>query len=438
MFFQECRNRPATRKCRIPEHRLYIQIYFSLVATIVIVSVMAPLTWHLFGQDHIESRIANGMTTVVNKVFSEESSVEEIERTINQLAESFGANLTLYGPDNTVIASTLAILPPVESPGFYRWSGVGESGPGIAFALAGGRSLVAGHAKHPGGTRLFVGILCLLTVAGILALAAYPIARRLTRRLERLQSGVEELGGGNLATRVPVEGSDEIAELARSFNESVERIEKLMMAQKNVLTTTSHEFRTPLTRMRVALELYSENPRQELKDELLQDIEELDNMVEEILTASRLDATTTIVNSEEVDLLALIAEEGSRCGAEITGESVVINGDQSLLRRLVRNLLENANRYGGGEIKASTVIDNGNALIRICDKGIGVSEEDRERIFEPFYRPAGHTEGAKGGVGFGLALVKRIAELHDGSVRCVPGVGGGACFEVRLAMNLSG
>jgi signal transduction histidine kinase len=114
------------------------------------------------------------------------------------------------------------------------------------------------------------------------------------------------------------------------------------------------------------------------------------------------------------------------------GRSCVVKGDERLLRRALRNLLENARRYGAGEIEA--VVDRnarGDIEVRVCDRGPGVPESFRERIFEPFFRLPGHAE-REGGVGLGLSLVKQIVQRHGGSVRCEGREGGGSCFVITL------
>jgi signal transduction histidine kinase len=275
-------------------------------------------------------------------------------------------------------------------------------------------------------------VLGLLAVA--IAMGAYPLVRRITRRLERLQTRVEALGAGDLTARVEVEGHDEVAYLARSFNRAADRIERLVNAQRTMLAGASHELRSPLARMRMAIELLSDADRPELRARLSQDIAELDGLIGELLLASRLDALEQLERTEDVDLLALLAEEGARTGAEVSGEAVCIQGDARMLRRLMRNLLENAQRYAAGSpIEASVVsLPPTGACLRVADRGPGVPEQERERIFEPFYRPTGLREGSDGGVGLGLALVRQIAHHHGGEVRCVPRASGGTCFEVEL------
>jgi signal transduction histidine kinase len=224
-----------------------------------------------------------------------------------------------------------------------------------------------------------------------------------------------------------------VATLAASFNRSAERIEALVGAHKGLLANASHELRSPLARIRMAVEMLAAGPKPELRAELERDIAELDALVDEILLASRLDSVAALDAREDVDLLALAAEECAREDAALEGEAASVKGDPRLLRRMIRNLLENARRYGGG-----TPIDvavgrhvGGAVSLRVCDRGPGVPEAEREQIFEPFHRLAGASERA-GGVGLGLALVRQIARKHGGDVKCSPRDGGGSCFEVVL------
>lgn len=289
------------------------------------------------------------------------------------------------------------------------------------------------------------------------ALGAYPVMRRLTLRLEALQRGVERWGAGDLSARIPATGHDEVAFLAGRFNHAAERIETLMESHKSLLANASHELRSPLARIRMGLELMEgEAPdgdpaaltrSDRRKGEILRSINELDQLIDEILLASRLDARQADAEPfETLDLTGLAAEECSRVNAELhaelattgiarTGHSLTVQGSARLLRRLIRNLLENARRYGNGEINVELAqIHAGNrqlAVIKVHDRGPGVPAEQRERIFEPFYRLPGASERA-GGVGLGLALVKSISQRHGGSVRCEARPGGGASFIVEL------
>jgi signal transduction histidine kinase len=295
----------------------------------------------------------------------------------------------------------------------------------------------------PRGAAL-VALLLLLFAA--VAAGAYPVVRRLTRRLESLKGGVERFGAGALGQRVDAAGRDEVAALATSFNQAAERIEALVRSHQSLLANASHELRSPLARLKMAVSLLEDSPdgapRERLKSEIRTNIAELDALVEEVLLASRLDAQAVNPVSEPVDLIPIAAVEAAQVGAELQAAlpTLTVKGDERLLRRALRNLLENARRYGdGGEVTLSAERMSAippRAELRVCDRGPGVPEALRERIFEPFFRLPGHAE-REGGVGLGLALVKQIAERHGGRVRCEardPTAGGGSCFVLSLPL----
>ena len=304
-------------------------------------------------------------------------------------------------------------LPPINGPGPLDRIGLG--GPGLLDEATGVLLLLAA---------LFTAI----------TLGAYPVVRRLTRRLEILQRGVEVFGSGRLSHRVDARGEDEVAAVARSFNQAAQRIEDLVRSNRSLLANASHELRSPLARLKMAVSMFDHaDPAQheELRREIDRDIRELDELVEEVLLASRLDARSDM-QPELVDLLGLLVEEAARVGVDVGGEEVQVLGEERLLRRALRNLLENARRYGGDEVSADVgTLPDGRIEISIRDRGPGVPAEFRERIFEPFYRLPGHAERA-GGVGLGLSLVRQIAERHGGRVRCEGREGGGTCFVITL------
>lgn len=304
---------------------------------------------------------------------------------------------------------------------------VQQAWPGVPRGLTSGWGLI-----------VFLMVLFLAVAAG-----AWPVVRRLTRRLEALKQGVEAFGAGALHQRVAEDGRDEVAAVGASFNRAAGRIEALLRSHQTLLANASHELRSPLARLKMATAMMEDAAppqRALLRREVETNIAELDALVEEVLLASRLDATAQLDVRAPVSLLALAAEEAARVGALAQGDDVSVPGDDRLLRRALRNLLENARRYGGGsdgsrsegdiEVRVQRLASGG-AEVRVCDRGAGVPEAYRERIFEAFFRLPGHAERA-GGVGLGLSLVRQIAERHGGRVRCEPREGGGSCFVLEL------
>jgi len=311
-------------------------------------------------------------------------------------------------------------------------TGLGPGRPGDTFPLP----LPGRPPDWPAGLGLVaLSLLLFLAVAG----GAYPVVRGLTRRLETLKQGVEAFGAGALDHRMVVEGKDEVAAVAASFNQAATRIEALIKSHQSLLANASHELRSPLARLKMAVTMLDDAPPAmlaSLKREIDTNIGELDALVEEVLLSSRLDAGAVGELDEPVDLAGMVAEEAARVGAELTagpeGSALQVRGSERLLRRAARNLLENARRYGGEEVSVQLGCRAGGGVeLKVCDRGPGVPESERERIFEAFYRMPGHAE-REGGVGLGLSLVRQIAERHQGGVHCEPREGGGSCFVLSL------
>lgn len=283
-------------------------------------------------------------------------------------------------------------------------------------------------------------------VAVAVALGVYPMARRLTQRLEQLQKGVEQWGHGDLSARITVQGRDEVADLAEHFNQAAARIEELVQSHEALLTSNrsllanaSHELRSPLARIRMSLELMGSDMDAPAAKEITRSIGELNQLIDEILLASRLDAHEADMGTvESLDLTGLVAEECARGAASLEctagSPTIVVHGIAKLLRRAVRNLLENAGRHGRGQVQVHLLQSPPWVIIRVCDRGPGVPENLRERIFEPFFRLPGASE-TDGGVGLGLALVRSIAQRHHGHVHCEAQPGGGACFVLKLPLQ---
>ena len=167
------------------------------------------------------------------------------------------------------------------------------------------------------------------------------------------------------------------------------------------------------------------------RGEIVRSLGEIDALVEEILLASRLDHLRELGETEPLDLLALAAEEAALHGLTAGGQSVWVEGDRRLLTRLVRNLLVNALRHGAPPIEIEVARAGDRARLSVSDHGPGVPQDERTRVFEAFYRPAGRAESA-GGWGLGLALVRQIAERHGGTVSCETAQDEGARFVVDL------
>ncbi|MES2243881.1 MAG: ATP-binding protein [Pseudomonadota bacterium] len=391
---------------------LYVRIWLAVVATVVVLAFLVGAAWQLS---------TDPPQLPIREVLVHNAAGDVIGRAQTRPDRKLGDGLEFDVLTNDGQALNLQLPRPKRPPG-SSWN----------------------RPPYGFGFGWMLGL-----VALAVALGAYPIIRRLTQRLEGLQRGVERWGSGDLSARMAVQGSDEVAFLAERFNHAAERIETLMESQKallashkSLLANASHELRSPLARIRMGLELMGGGAGSTQRAEISRSINELDQLIDEILLASRLDTRQADAEPfEVVDLTGLAAEECARVQAELgtatQTESLTLQGSARLLRRLIRNLLENARRYSTGEVSLELGQTGAGAqrraVIRVNDHGPGVPPDQRERIFEPFYRLPGASE-REGGVGLGLALVKSITERHGGSVRCEDRPGGGASFVVELPM----
>jgi signal transduction histidine kinase len=411
--------------------RLYVRFYIALLASLVLFGLAAAVLVH-FANGPVEQVGVTVGRLLQNVLPPASAPAPEQQLALQKLAAGLKADVTLFAQDGTVIA---AIGRPLPIPNarhshllnFKHWQG----GTVSSVRLADGRLLVAGVAIGFGGSRLDFHLLLILAAVSI-GLAAFPIVRQLSGRLERLQRGVDSLGAGDLAARVAVEGDDEVARLAESFNRAAGRIEQLVRAHQSLLANASHELRTPLARIRLALEMLKASADAKTKAGLEQDIAELDQLVDEILLASRLSSVQSEVR-EEIDLLALAAEESARYDdVQLEGQPLKIHGDPRLLRRLLRNLLENAKRHGAPPTQVRLESEGGMAVLKVWDNGPGPALAEFEQVFTPFYRRSGSQNS--GGTGLGLSLVRQIARRHGGDARCAVMDGGHSGFIVSLAV----
>jgi signal transduction histidine kinase len=430
-------------------HRLWLRIWLATIGAIVVVAVLAVVAWRMFfDPTQLGSSTVTLATSLASELPAAEAPTATAQAALERARTRSDADFALFDATGRVVARAGRPVPPPrldeDDSHWVGWHGRNEGGefgersrlPAYALKIADGRWLVVRRSMRsfhrPVGPWPSFLLLALAIAAG-----TYPIVRRLTRRLERLQQSVERLGGGDLKARVAVEGRDEVARLAISFNEAAARIEQLVQAHRGLLANASHELRSPLARVRMGIELMQSGNRPEIAQEIARDIAELDALIDEILLMSRLDALAPDAEAlrrrfETFDLTAIVADESARADAQFKGESVAVAGDARLLRRLVRNLLDNARRYGGEQpIEVALAREPGAAVLSVSDRGPGVAEAERERIFEPFYRAQGASE-ASGGVGLGLALVRSIVQQHGGTVVCLPREGGGSVFRVTL------
>ena len=426
-------------------HRFYLQLYAALLGSAFVCLVVTGIAFRVErdATGRASERIQEAARVLPERM--PDVHAPDAQKRLAAVAHEFGVDIIAGDGDGPLIGVPTArsfAIPRHPTPG------LGRDRVGPVFMIALGDEdwaalrprLVYRHLRtHP-----FFTTLAILAIA--MAVGAYPVARRVTRRLEALANGVERWGAGTLHARVPVDGDDEIARLGATFNRAAERLDTLMAQQKQMVATASHELRSPLARIRMGLELVSEEPdperRQARVRQLHGDVVELDGLIEELLLHARADARTAAPAPQAVELKTVIDEEAARTGAAVQeGPPIVVEGDAVMLRHMVRNVLENAQRHGAREpavppaVRATIAVDGNQARLTIDDEGPGIPEEDRERVFAPFYRRPGGA-GAPSGHGLGLALVRQVARYHGGDAVCHANpAGAGARFEITLPLT---
>ena len=377
-----------------------------------------------------------------------------------------GINVVFYDVNGNELSGR---VPP---PGATELVAKANQADDVEFNFAGPNTLVAKPIVTPKGNKYFyvaniprppfqnslqplaLRLLIVLLIGGIFC---YALAKYLTTPLQKLRLATNELAEGKLGARVTTKLAnrrDEIGQLGRDFNGMAERLEAMVLAQQRLLGDISHELRSPLARLGVALGLARQRSGGEIKgqlDRIERESDNLNEMISQLLTLTRLESGTDGRKKSEVDLAALVREvaEDADFEARSTNRSVQvtkvdkcsITGVEELLRSAVENVLRNAVRYTaeGTAVEVSLRKQNGStanfAVISVRDRGRGVPEEALQRIFRPFYR----TEDARdrqsgGGTGLGLAITERAVRLHGGSVKATNAPDGGLAIELKLRM----
>ena len=268
--------------------------------------------------------------------------------------------------------------------------------------------------------RLLVIMFVLLTA--ILA-AAFFALRHILRPVKLLNTGVEQVGRGNLKHRVPLKNADEFRDLAAAFNDMTARIEDMLQTKDQLLLDISHELRTPITRMKVALEFL---PESRARKNLQADIVEMEKMVGGILETARLRHKYAELKKQPADLVALLKQTAAAFEKQPPGivtvdlpQEVILQVDPHQIKTVFENLLSNAFKYCEPEsdpVKISLERRATDVIVRVEDHGIGIPQEELAHIFEPFYRVDKSRSKDTGGYGLGLSLCKTIMEAHEGKI----------------------
>ncbi len=302
--------------------------------------------------------------------------------------------------------------------------------------------LTTGHWRIlPAWTRFPVAVL----ITGLVSLG---LAALLTRRLRRLRQAAQALAAGDLNARVGYHGRDEVAALSRDFDQMADRLRDLLNGQQRLLRDVSHELRSPLARLRIALELAERNEaREKALVRIGKEADELERLIADVLSLSRLESGQGQLERRELSLDDLVRQIATDADFEArakgravwleASEPITIFGDAVLMRSAIENVVRNAVRHTveGSEISLALRRDNDRSLIEVRDHGPGVPEEELAKLFRPFARVGEARDRKSGGYGLGLAISRRAVEAHGGAIQAQNAGGGG--LRVRIWLPLA-
>lgn len=290
-------------------------------------------------------------------------------------------------------------------------------------------SLSVGFPLRRVGAQPFTAILVSSVIGLILALlAATWLARRSVIPLARLEQAAAQVGRGEVTELLPETGPRELATLAHRFNEMAQQVRELLVGRTTLLAGVSHDLRTPLARMRLALALLEEKPTPKLIARLEKDIGEMDRLIGQVLDLAR---GMEREAAAEIDLLALLTDMAAgapdgRVQVRVTPQPCHFQAPSSALRRVIGNLLDNALRYGGDQL-VELVGEQSDKMVRIgvLDRGPGIPPEQMSAVFQPFHRVETSRSPTTGGAGLGLAIVRQLADTHGWQIEIRPRSDGG-------------
>ena len=449
--------------------RLFARIYLHFLGMLVVVAVAASLVFAFTARSAFVQESAWRTSRHVGRLVGEVlHDPPALARRVKLLQDELDIDVVVRDLDGRVIASagSAGSDPPSftteeiaqaaqagrrvvhSSPDWSTLGPVREPGTGAII----GTVVSAAHPR-PIWATLARPALILSLVLVLIGIASALLARRISRPVESLTRAVRRLGAGDLAARVPEGergGAEELAELTQAFNDMAQRIERLVAGQKELMANVSHELRSPLTRIRVALELLplEGGADARLKD-LEADLDELERLIEDVLTATRLEATgipPRLARTDTREILTDVAERASgdprlaNGGVLVAGgPAIELTADRALLRRALWNLVDNAAKYGAPPITLKAERHGDSVVLSVTDQGDGIPAAERERVLAPFYRlDKARTQGElSSGFGLGLTLASRVAQVHRGAISIGPAESnGGSDRGCRVTLTL--
>ena len=443
--------------------RIFHKIAAHGVLLLLAIAASAILAFHIVETSSRPTQALKRMARVIRKNIEATDGTEQaIRETLRPFQYVINSPIGVFRPDGIpIVELSQTHIPPLSRGEYENMKKKGRpyhrkfaevafplklsTGPAYLF--------ISWHHADRMRWRFVVVVLIFLVVIGLMSI---PVARSIAKPVKMITETAAQLRDGNLQARAKVESSDELAVLARTLNDMAEGLERRIKREKELLANVSHELRTPLARIQVALEIAAEAVNDPAVvttqlSEISTDIVELDQLVGDVLVSTRLDFSPGSnpaqfpLNRKDIRMAPFLeasvsrfeANNGCRIHRDFEAPNSTAPIDDALIRRVIDNLLGNSLKYSGDEadISLSQRESNGNLIIEVKDRGMGVSEENLERLFEPFFRTEKSRNRDAGGMGLGLTLAKRIVEAHGGRIFAKAREGGGLTVTIELPLT---
>jgi two-component system, OmpR family, sensor histidine kinase CpxA len=428
---------------------LFLKIFLWFWITVIATGVAVVTTWIILQPKNVQSQI---QTTLAGAAWASGSAaVDEFERQGPSAASAYlqafsqkshlkaclfdTSGQAISGTDCAVFDQVIANAPASGDPALVSRRGFAR----MAVKLRGrsGREYIyavdAAERRGPPSGISLLGVALrwsvTLLVSGIIC---YLLTRYLTAPILRLREASQQLAQGDLSTRAAAgmeRRRDELGSLVQDFNAMAARIEELVSGQRQLIYDISHELRSPLARLNVALDLARERKGNDPAfDHMDQDLERLNEMIGRLLTVAKLDSSAIPVAMSQLDLTELISQIARSADLELRKsdaavqltlpEQLFVHGNAELLHSAIENVVRNAIRYTGigNPVEVNVTAQTSSALIVVRDHGPGVPEAELANIFQPFYRIADDRNRESGGAGLGLAIAGRVVRIHGGTI----------------------
>lgn len=424
---------------------LFVKIIILIFITWLFVNVGIGITYRIAFDPERHEFVRTNLRQYATYLIRELGMPPQKEKA-EKLAKELSLRIRYHGAD--VSWATHENMPDIDVLYHRREHGPGKVGMyrGDFYLIANyneNQYLFMSHVGSPGNISIYFIILILFV--SLVFTGIYFAFRKILKPVKLLNEGIAEVSRGNLAYNVEEISRDELGRLTRAFNDMRNRIVEMLKARDQLILDVSHELRSPLTRMKVALEFID---NEKIKISIHDDIHDLEVMTEEILEGERLDSLHGKLQLEKVllsDLLHDIAGWFREIKPGIIldpfDDSIILNLDIQRFKLAVRNLIDNALKYSAEEGEAVHIIVDehpDHIKILIHDHGSGIDKDDLTKLFEPFYRTDRSRSRETGGFGLGLSISKKIIEAHGGSLELTSEKGKGTTAEITLKVSTLG